>query len=377
MIQVTIPKKLIVLCCLLFTLSVNYATSVTFFKGTFTELAAQAKAENKPFFVCVYKDDCLSSQKMNDTTFLDSEVARYVTQNYLAYRVEYTSFDGFEICEKMNITHYPNVTFFTSDARPIYEVEGYQNPATFIGNLTTELQNMRTPNFCPGHAPHYKPKHVYNIPQPKIEYPEGFRFDIPVANKQEGLDFDSPKVLFRKGLSEDENPSISHRYDAPNSAVWKKMSNPLLPNVRPSFDSEEMLASADNGEDFSSSMRGMNNNKPKERVIREKPIAKARDVVSAPQENEDEYALSNYPNARYGVQVGAFRDIEVAKTHLNKYKDAGEANIILTPAIVNEQEVYKLVLGAFETRQEAEQKLYDLKNDAGVEGFILDFNKVR
>lgn len=349
------------------------ASSVVFFKGTFEELAARAKSENKPFFVCVYKEDCLSSQKMNDTTFLDSDVARYVAQNYIAYRAEYTSFDGFEICEKLNISHYPNVTFFTPDARPIYEVEGYQKPATFLGNLSTELANMKTPNFCPGHAPHFHPTHSYHIPQPKIEYPEGFRFDIPVASKQEGLDFESPQVLFRKGLGE-EPPMLSRRYDAPSREVWKKRQNPLIPAANQTFDSEEMLASVDDGQGFSMPItRGLVANKPKEKVVKEKPVAKARAI----EVKGDDYSLEQYPDARYGVQVGAFKDITTAQMHLKKYKEAGEEIIILTPATVNEQEIYKLVLGAFETRGEAEKKLYNLKTDAGVEGFILDFNKVR
>jgi thioredoxin-related protein len=373
MIKPFIYQNFLIFICLVAFFELSNASNVAFFKGTFSELAERAKAENKPFFVCIYKEDCLSSQKMNDTTFLDEEVARYVSQNYIAYRAEYSSFDGFEICEKLNITHYPNVTFFTPEAKPIYEVEGYQKPRTFIGNLSTELANMQQPNFCPGSAAHFHPKHEYHIPQPAIKYPEGFKFDIPVAYQQEGLDFDSPNVLFRKGLGEDP-PTISKRYDVPNLNVWKNMSSPLLPKTKPAFESEEMLASIDDGQGFNSPItRGLTPNKPKEKVIKEKPLAKTRNIES-PKEN---YDLNNYPDARYGVQVGAFKDISTAQIHLKKYKEAGEEIIILTQAVVNEQEVYKLVLGAYDNRKDAEQKLYDLKNDAGIEGFILDFNKVR
>ena len=370
MISPIFYQKLFLFALLFASFEVISASPVVFFKGTFEELAEKAKSENKPFFVCIYREDCLSSQKMNDTTFLDNEVARYVAQNYIAYRAEHSSFDGFEIGEKLGITHYPNVTFFTPDARPIYEVEGYQKPATFIGNLSTELANMQMPNFCPGHAPHFHPKHEYHIPQPTIKYPDGFKFDIPVAHQQEGLDFDSPEILFRKGLGEDP-PKISKRYDAPSREVWQRMTSPLLPKIKPAFESEEMIASVDEG-DFSSPMtRGLPTTKPK--VIKEKPIAKARAI----EPKKEDFALSNYPDAKYGVQVGAFKDLSTAESHLKKYQNAGEETIILTQAVVNEQEVYKLILGAYETRKEADKKLYELKNDAGVEGFILDFDKVR
>jgi hypothetical protein len=316
------------------------ASDVRFFSGSYEQLKEQARVENKPFFICFYKEDCQSSQKMNDITFINDEVANYIAKNYLAYRVDCYSFDGFDLAAKFGVYHFPNVTIFTPQGKPIYEIEGYQEPETMIGNLQTEAHNMKQPGFCPGKCAHYQAKPKTNMEVAKVEYPAGFKFDVPIAHVQEGF-----------------NAPVSQPVVKP-TVVERPLVDRYAQNTTPSFSQSIEKVAA---------VRPNYNDIPTVRSLM--PIAAPKPAKAAPPK-EIVTAKVERKMPKYAVQVGAFKDMTFAQQMVNSYKEKGEAQVQLKQITQDGENIYKIVVGLFNSRNDAAGKLETLKNEC-VDGFII------
>ncbi|MFN0203135.1 MAG: SPOR domain-containing protein [Bacteroidia bacterium] len=325
------------------------ASDTRFFSGSYEQLKEQARVENKPFFICFYKEDCQSSQKMNDITFNDEEVANYIARNYLAYRVDCYSFDGFDLAAKFGVYHFPNVTIFTPQGKPIYEIEGYQEPETMIGNLQTEAHNMKQPGFCPGKCAHYQAKPKTQMEIAKVEYPAGFKFDVPIAHAQEGF-----------------NAPVSQPVEKP-TVVERPLVDRYAQSATPSFSPpkqepiEKVAAARPKYSDVPTVRSLMPTTTPKAASPKPAKTTPPKEIVTAKVERK---------MPKYAVQVGAFKDMTFAQQMVNSYKEKGEAQVQLKQITQDGENIYKIVVGVFNSRNDATDKLETLKNE-GVEGFII------
>ncbi len=74
----------------------------------------------------------------------------------------------------------------------------------------------------------------------------------------------------------------------------------------------------------------------------------------------------------YSVQIGAYRDIREASAHVEAWKNQGYPAYMLEADIPNKGRWYRVRIGAFATRTEANSYLQDLKSKTAVEGIVVE-----
>jgi len=109
---------------------------------SFDDALETAADEGKPFMVDFYTDWCHWCKVMDSKTFSNEAVAPLLTEEFLISRVHAEDgnaevhyrgkkYSNVEFTRAMNITGFPSVAFFDSDANPITVIPGYIEADTF------------------------------------------------------------------------------------------------------------------------------------------------------------------------------------------------------------------------------------------------------
>jgi uncharacterized protein YyaL (SSP411 family) len=83
-------KKLLFIFALLFTTSFAFAlkdeNGIKFFNGTWKELLAEAKKQNKPIFMDVYTTWCRPCKVLDKDVFPNEKVGEFYNKNFINYK---------------------------------------------------------------------------------------------------------------------------------------------------------------------------------------------------------------------------------------------------------------------------------------------------
>ncbi|MCS7028900.1 MAG: thioredoxin family protein [Bacteroidia bacterium] len=108
---------------------------VQFFKGTWNDLLAKAKAEKKPFFVDVYAVWCGPCKWMSKHTFTHPQVAEYANKNFIPYKLDGERGEGPKIVQEYQVQAYPTILFFNSEGKLVGSQVGAQDPESFLATM--------------------------------------------------------------------------------------------------------------------------------------------------------------------------------------------------------------------------------------------------
>ena len=85
-------KKIFFIFALLFTSSSAYSKEenkgIQFFKGTWNELLAEAKKQNKLIFVDVYTTWCRPCKVLDKDVFPNEKVGEFYNKNFINYKID-------------------------------------------------------------------------------------------------------------------------------------------------------------------------------------------------------------------------------------------------------------------------------------------------
>ena len=99
---------------------------IQFFHGTWDELMAKAKKENKPVFVDAYAVWCGPCKNMAATVFTNEEVGDYFNKNFINYKFDMEKGEGPAFAQKWKVTGYPTMFFFDPSGNLTNRVLGAQ-----------------------------------------------------------------------------------------------------------------------------------------------------------------------------------------------------------------------------------------------------------
>lgn len=156
-------KRFFILLCLPLFMGAsgpNATESVKFFNGTLTSAFEQAKKEGKLVFVDFYASWCSPCRLMDEYTFTDPALAKYMSDKYIPVKVNIDDFDGFAYKQQYNINLLPTLIIMNCEGKEIERKEEGLVPSTLNAFLDE----------------HHKPYNICDKPvevsQPIVEVPK-------------------------------------------------------------------------------------------------------------------------------------------------------------------------------------------------------------
>lgn len=105
---------------------------IKFFEGSWNELLAFAKKENKPIFVDAYTTWCGPCKQMSKYVFTDSAVGIYYNQTFVCAKFDMEKGEGKDIAKKYGVRAYPTLLYIDNEGVIMHKVAGSMKPEDFI-----------------------------------------------------------------------------------------------------------------------------------------------------------------------------------------------------------------------------------------------------
>jgi thiol-disulfide isomerase/thioredoxin len=105
---------------------------IHFAHGSFQEVLAQAKSEQKIVFVDAYTEWCGPCKWMSKTTFPDSAVGALFNAHFVSYKMDMEKGEGPEIAKKYEVKSFPTLLFLDGDGAVIDVTIGARGVEDFL-----------------------------------------------------------------------------------------------------------------------------------------------------------------------------------------------------------------------------------------------------
>jgi thiol-disulfide isomerase/thioredoxin len=141
-------KKQLFALLFIFSMSASYTVaqnrSIEFNHGTFSEILAQAKKENKMIYIDCFTVWCGPCKWMAKNVFTNDTVADFYNKNFINAKIDMEKGEGIELAKKYDIRAYPTMLYLSSDGTQLHRVCGSAPVKEFIKTgeaaLSTEKQ---------------------------------------------------------------------------------------------------------------------------------------------------------------------------------------------------------------------------------------------
>lgn len=122
-------------------------TNVAFYSGSLADLESKAKVANKPYILDFYTVWCGPCKNMEKYTFTNPELAKYIKDNYLAFKVDGESImgDGAEVAMKYDVRFYPTLLIFSPQGAVVKRLSGFQSAESLLQELKKYRGTQETP----------------------------------------------------------------------------------------------------------------------------------------------------------------------------------------------------------------------------------------
>ena len=107
-------------------------SAIQFKSGSWNEILAMAKKENKPIFIDISASWCVYCKRMKANVFTDIEVAKYYNSTFINVSVDGEKGEGIELVKKYGVKGYPTFVFLNPDGSLAFQTSGYHNQEKFL-----------------------------------------------------------------------------------------------------------------------------------------------------------------------------------------------------------------------------------------------------
>ena len=107
-------------------------SEIQFKSGTWKDILALAKKENKPIFLDISASWCGYCKRMKANVFTDIEVGKLYNSTFINVAVDGEKGDGVELAKKYGVKGYPTFVFLNPDRSLAYQTSGYHDSNKFL-----------------------------------------------------------------------------------------------------------------------------------------------------------------------------------------------------------------------------------------------------
>jgi thiol-disulfide isomerase/thioredoxin len=124
-------KNIILLSWLVLSFNFSYA-QIDFQQGSWADIKAKAKAENKYIFVDAYTTWCGPCKWMSANVFTDKNVGEFYNQNYVNFKLDMEKGEGLTFAKTYQVNAYPTLLYFNSMGEVVNKRIGGAPAAQFL-----------------------------------------------------------------------------------------------------------------------------------------------------------------------------------------------------------------------------------------------------
>lgn len=308
-------------------LSASRPNAAKFHKGSLSSAKNIAAREGKLYLVDFVASWCMPCKWMEETTFANAEVSQYMAENYVAVKIDIDDFDGYAYKQIYDIKILPSILIFNSKGELLEQYQESLSPSRMLKVL--EKHNTAANRIAFAGTPQ-----GYNAPNEKEKQQRQSIRPAQGANKIK------------------EKPVVY----APSKP---KINKPQV-QAPPKIASKPPLSSA-----------------PAKPTRKIKPANKPTSPTAAiTNEGLYRFKVSRQASKGFSVQIGAFGEYGNVLREVAKLESRFKEPIIVQIIKRNQQPIYKVMLGEFDEREQANHfKQFVLQNGLP-EAMIKDLSSI-
>lgn len=141
-------KKLLLLpflCLLSVCASADDPAGIKFFNGSWNDVLAEARRQNKPIFVDVYTTWCGPCKQMAKEAFPDPKVAGKFNASFINYKIDAEKGEGIDIARRYAVTGYPTSLYVSASGDLIHREMGYGGIQHLLAGAAKALEAAKDP----------------------------------------------------------------------------------------------------------------------------------------------------------------------------------------------------------------------------------------
>ena len=140
-----IPIFLFALLCTVLALPAmaQEGKGIQFFKGTFAQALAKAKAEGKPLFVDFYAVWCGPCKKMEKQIFTQPEVGEYFNKHFVAVQLDAEKPENVDVAKTYKVEAFPTLGIFDGEGKALSINVGYMNAQELLAMAKTAVGEVK------------------------------------------------------------------------------------------------------------------------------------------------------------------------------------------------------------------------------------------
>lgn len=137
-------KKYIIFAALIMgPVAALFAQGIEFNHGTWTEIKAQAKKENKQIFLDFYTVWCAPCKKMAIEVFPLPEAGAFYNKHFINVKVDAEKGEGIALAKEYRPSGYPTLVFTDADGKQLYRTMGAENAQELIKHAQVALNPQK------------------------------------------------------------------------------------------------------------------------------------------------------------------------------------------------------------------------------------------
>lgn len=122
-----------------FTLKDTTPATLPFVEGSWSDVVAKAKQQNKPVFAFVFSNTCGVCKKTKAQVFTDPEVIAYLSANFVCAKVDTEEMKNSLRLTTWNVEGTPTFVFLDNNRRMLHKAQGWHDGADLIEEAKTAL----------------------------------------------------------------------------------------------------------------------------------------------------------------------------------------------------------------------------------------------
>jgi len=138
-------RKYFLLNCLFLCTTALFAQGINFDQGTWKEVLAKAKAEDKLVFIDVYTSWCSPCKKMSAEVFPLVQVGEVFNSSFVNYKIDAEKGEGIDIARQFGVRSFPTYLFVTGDGILVYRSGGYNPAPAFLKEANIAIKEKHDP----------------------------------------------------------------------------------------------------------------------------------------------------------------------------------------------------------------------------------------